>query len=294
MKLYFLLSFFFFFTYISKSSGCDVCSSVSNGFNLDISGQQTTNSVGIGYRFIPFKNSTEANSNLSMINMVDVYGSYSPVKNFVIISSLSYIHSIIKEQELKSTFSGLGDMSLLFNYKALSKSPEKNSNIKHELSFVAGIELPTGKYVNDVDNLPLQQTGSRSVDFLAGVNYQVSLGDWWISNSNILKINTTNKYDYRFGNSYWSAIYAAYSLKKTKHLIRPMIGIDALHQQRNVKEDIYQNMTGGTLLRSVAGTSYKVKDFQISLLTQIPIYQGMNNININFMPDLTLKLFYNL
>jgi hypothetical protein len=294
MKLYSSLVLFIFFSYISKSSACDVCSGVSNGFNLDISGQQTTNSVGIGYRYIPFKTLNENTSNLSMINMVDVYGSYSPVKNFVIISSISYIHSIIKEQESRQTFSGLGDMSLLFNYKALSKIPEKNSNIKHELSFVAGLELPTGKYINDVDNLPLQQTGSRSVDFLSGVNYQVSLGDWWISNSNILKINTTNKFEYRFGNSYWSAIYAAYSIKKTKHLIRPMVGMDVLHQQRNVKENIYQNMTGGTLIRSVAGLGYKINDFQISFLTQIPIYQDMNNTSIKFLPDLTLKLFYNL
>ncbi len=294
MKLHFLTTLLIFFIYLSSSSACDVCSGVSNGFNLDISGQQTTNSIGIGYRYIPFKNQSESSANLSMINMVDVYGSYSPVKKFVIISSLSYIHSIIRDQETRQTFSGLGDMSLLFNYKALSKTPEKNSNIKHELSFVAGLELPTGKYVNDVDNLPLQQTGSRSVDFLSGVNYQVTLGDWWISNSNILKFNTTNKFDYRFGNSYWSAIYAAYSIRKTKHQVRPMIGLDVLHQQRNVKENIYQNMTGGTLIRSVVGVSYKINDFQISLLTQVPMYQAMNNTSVKFMPDLTLKLFYNL
>lgn len=291
MKVYYFL-FILLFTHPYASKACDVCGGVSNGFNLDLTGQQASNSIGVGYRFIPYKSSSSEFSKNSMVNMVDIYGSYSPVKNLVIISSLSYLRSNIYEGDVSKKYSGLGDMSILFNYKVLSKVPYRNGNNKHGLSISAGIELPTGKYINDADNLPLQQIGSRSVDFLLGLNYQVSLDRWWISNSTILKLNTNNKSDYRFGNSIWNAVYGAYSIQKTKHLIRPMIGFDLIHQQKNVKENIYQEMTGGTMVRGVVGLSYKVKDFQVSALTQIPIYQHMNNPTVRFLPDLSIKLFY--
>lgn len=292
MKYCFSIFLLFLFTPF-HSQACDVCSGVSNGFNIDISGQQTTNSVGVGYRFVPFRNNTAAKGNPSFIHMMDINGSYSPVKNFVIIASLPYIHSIIKDGETVSKYSGLGDMLLNFNYKVLSKVPEKNSDNKHELSFSSGVEFPTGKYVNDIENLPVQQTGSRSFDFIFGGNYQFTKGNWWISNSTIYKLNTTNKFDYKFGNSQWSALYAAYSIRKTKHLIRPIAGVDVINQQKNIKDNIYQAMTGGFMFRTVGGLSYKVNDFQVTFLSQIPVYQKMKNTAIKFQPDLSLKLFFN-
>jgi hypothetical protein len=129
---------------------------------------------------------------------------YAP-KNWVELRvNLPLIWMMNQYSGVKDKTIGIGDMSLLSNFKVVNRSPiGTNRKVGHTLLLGFGLEFPTGK--NQVsDDVQLQNftLGSKSMDFLYSVVYSMSYRKWNVIGAGLVKINTENKDKVRYGHLY--------------------------------------------------------------------------------------------
>ncbi|MFD2148262.1 transporter [Mucilaginibacter antarcticus] len=102
--------------------------------------------------------------------------------------------------------SGLGDVAVMGYYNAFST----RSNVGYDLLLQSlwvgmGVKAPTGKYEPAERALSTEspnnfQLGTASTDFTLNAAYDIRLMDLGLNINANYKINTQNKYDYRYGN----------------------------------------------------------------------------------------------
>lgn len=108
-----------------------------------------------------------------------------------------------KEDSIIVNHTGVGDPTFFVGYHVLQPKPDKD--FRQRLIIGGGIKLPSGNYyVRDENNkrLPfLMQPGSGSVDYFSYLSYMIGYKKLGLSTSTNFKINGTNFYKERVGNS---------------------------------------------------------------------------------------------
>jgi hypothetical protein len=225
---------------------------------------------------------------------IAITGSYAPKKWVEIKASLPIVWMDNVYSNTKDKVIGLSDMSILTNFKAISRSPiGTNKKVGHTLILGFGLELPTGKnYIASDKQLQNITLGSRSVDFLISAGYSLSYKNWNIISAVIAKINTKNKDKVRYGHLYTMQIGTAYTKTFKKLQLVPNIGMKYEIQQKNLHNNIIQNFTGSNALFIQYGSDFLIKNWNLGFQIQHPLVQQTANRTIKQTSSFLFKCTY--
>ena len=280
---------------ISSTYACDFCGCAPSIMNGDLLSVQPQSSVGINTNYTSYKYLNNENGlTTSHLISTNIFASYAPKKWVELRATLPIIWMMNKYPNLKDKTYGIGDMSIVSNFKVLSKSPiGTNKKVGHTVILGFGVELPTGKNKFSSDNQLQNFTlGSRSTDFLFSGVYSMSYRKWNIITAGLVKINTKNKEEVRYGHLYNIQLATAYTHTFKSFQLVPNLGLRTEIQQKNLHKNIIQNYTGRAALFLQYGVDVNIKDWNLGVQIQHPIYQKTAMNTIKQQSNFLFKISY--
>ncbi|HEX2627971.1 MAG TPA: transporter [Chitinophagaceae bacterium] len=180
--------------------------------------------------------------------------------------------------------SGIGDVSVLGYCQLMNRSSTTKADklFMQSLWIGAGIKLPSGKYNPDEKNVLESsqntfQLGTGSVDFSLNAMYDIRLQDAGINVNAGYKINSENKYEYKYGNKFTTNVLAYYKISAGKSIsISPNAGVlyeTSAKDQRS--KDIKVWETGGHSLAGTLGLEFSFGAIGVGMNYQKPIEQDL-------------------
>lgn len=271
---------------ICDASACDMCGCAMGGNYSGIYPQFTQNLIGFTYQNRDFKHpSTVLNFNGESRVLSDSFDSYELWGRFYlnprvqVLAFLPYrIHS--RTETLRSTqISGIGDMSAMVNYTVFNTADTMRITLKHSLLAGVGIKLPTGKYQQRDESgssLPAQfQVGNGAYAVTANVNYTLRYRNWGSQFDFNYRHNTTNEWQYSFGNQSAVNVNFFYSWVQNSIVVLPSIGMSIENYLKDEEYGTEKPETGGEILLLNAGTDIYFKQFFARVNIQKPLKQNL-------------------
>ena len=256
------------------SYACDICGCGASTSYIGILPEYQHNFIGARYRYNSLLSHLDRNgattymSTDERFHTAELWGAFHITPSWRLIATLpySFIQKTEKGQVLQT--SGLSDMSLGTQYRLWQRKISHKDKLWIFDSWAgANIKAPSGKYnntevtaTNPTNNL--FQLGTGSWDFqlqgILDIRYQDVGLNWNVS----YKINTTNRYDYYYGNKAATSLVAYYKWGwKMNHNLVPNAGINFEHTQRDIRNEMYVDVTGGYVLRAVIGVESRLSRF---------------------------------
>lgn len=273
------------------SLACDICGCGVGSYYLGILPDFSDKFVGLRYQsklltthLGPSGERTPLSSD-ETYRSIEAWGAWNFGSRWRVMAIVPYNFNNreLENGSLKGEKEGLGDVVAILNYK-LFESRLTTSNSKmlaHSLWLGAGVKAPTGKYEDGEQLMPDSpnnfQLGSGSTDFLVNAAYDIRLMDFGVNVNTSYKLNTENRYDYRYGNKFTGNLLAYYKFNiKQKVRIAPNVGLLYETQQQDLlygKYEVYQS--GGQLLSNVVGVEINVGQLSFGANYQMPITQSL-------------------
>jgi len=188
-------------------------------------------------------------------------------------------------------------------YKLLDqqKTTANNKRLLQSLWIGGGIKLPTGEYdpldENISDGTPNTfQLGTASVDFTLNATYDVRLQDAGLNANVSYKINTTNKYDYRYGNKFTANVLGYYKFNiKNKLTISPNTGLMYEHAEQDIKNSSKTvEESGGYSTLFTVGAEFTVKKISFGGNYQTPVSQQLANNEVKAKDRFMIHVSFSL
>lgn len=275
--------------YSSSVFACDFCGCSPSVMNSDVLALQPQSSVGTSLSFKNYKYIiSDANLKQTRIVTQSFFVSYAPKKWVDIRLSLPITwmlnqYNTIDETtpKLKEKKFGVGDLMLFSNFNVLSKPGLGNRKVGHIVNLGFGMSFPTGSKKNSINEL-LQDFnfGTQMVAFYFSGTYSLSVKNWSLVNSALIKINMYNKDRIKYGNIYSYQLATNYTQTLKKISLTPIVGIKADFSQRNLHNNIIQPISGGWELAATIGLQCAVKDFAFNLNLLQPFAQELSKGNL--------------
>ena len=273
----------------SRSIACDICGCGVGNSYIGILPDFNKRIIGLRYRYNSIFThvgiggmSTYLTTN-ELYRAMEVCGGWNITKNFRLMATVPYSFNEKLNQGTRQTKNGISDISLSALYQLINtQKTVLNSRMLIQTLWVGGgVKLPTGKYnpkdkslAND--NANLFQLGTGSVDFSVNAMYDVRLQDAGLNVSGSYKINTTNKYDYSYGNKLSANAQAYYKIRiKNVLTLAPNAGVQYEHSQHDVDTHLSVDISGGRLLLGTLGVETAFKKISAGANWQTPISQNL-------------------
>ncbi|MEP7317589.1 MAG: hypothetical protein ABI921_02575 [Panacibacter sp.] len=282
MKKIFVLSVLLFFC--AQSYACPICGCGVGNFYMGLLPNFQSKFIGVRYQYLHYHtqltDEPEEFSN-DYYKTVELWGGFSIGKQWQLLAYVPYQLNTLHSDEGTKKLNGLGDISLIANYKLLDKT-NTSSNGKstvQQLWIGGGLKLPAGKYRIDIYNPETEigdvnsQQGTGSTDFLLNATYDIRFNKFGINTTANYKINTTNNEQYHFGNRFNAASLAYYQVNLKNIVVTPNAGFMYQHSAENDFSNAKVEQTGGYLALSVIGAEISIKRIAIGANVQLPISQ---------------------
>jgi hypothetical protein len=270
------------FSFLSPANACEICGcGVGNHF-IGLLPQFNHHFLGVRYRVSSFRTVLKddpSQFSKDFYQTVELWGGWNIGKRWQLLAFVPYniVHQDSDEGITNRT--GLGDASLLVNYKLLNKISGTGNKIAQQLWIGGGVKLPIGKFSVDQTDPDLaaianSQVGSGSTDFILNANYSLRISQLGISSNLSYKINTANKDDYKFGNRFSANSFVFYTLPAGKSVFMPNVGVLYEQAASNDLQAVKVNLTGGHLLMASAGTEISLNKITFGISVQAPVAQN--------------------
>jgi len=214
---------------------------------------------------------------------IELWGGWNIGKRFRIMGTLPVNFNERMDQGEKQTKSGLGDMSFAGYYQLINSKHKAGANnlLVQSLWVGGGIKLPTGKYEpqdNTGESVNTFQSGTGSLDFTLNAMYDIRFQDIGLNATASYKMNTVNKYDYRYGNKLSANAQAYYKIKVSNNIrLSPNAGVLYETAQKDMDGHYSVDISGGNVLLATAGLEANVKAIAVGFNWQSPLSQKLAN-----------------
>lgn len=185
-----------------------------------------------------------------------------------------------RDGDMLEQHTGLGDALLTVNAILLRDGKKiESKGYRQQLSLGAGLKFPTGQFNgigHDGEVSPQMQNGTGSFDFIFLGSYFIKLKRFALSAYGSYKVNTTNKNNFRFGNSFNAEVRSTYFKEFKKVTLSPGIGARFEGSGSDMYNgDFYELDTGGNILYLLGGMELYHKNVSFSAQYLQPVYSKL-------------------
>lgn len=280
---------FFLIAFNFSAIACDICGCGVGSYYIGILPEYNKRFIGLRYQYKtlqthlgPQGKSTPLTAD-ETYQTAELWGGMNFGQKFRMLAFVPYNISQRSSQEGKGEKNGLGDIALMGYYNLFTKThPLKNKLLVHSLWLGAGIKLPTGKY-EPGEKLAVQenpnnfQLGTASTDFTLNAAYDIRLNDLGFNLNVNYKINTANKYTYRYGNKLTTNALLYYKFRLLhKITLAPNVGILYDTATKDIENNKYTiNVSGGHSAALITGVEIAASKFSVGANYQSMISQEL-------------------
>jgi len=258
---------------VSHSRACDICGCGAGNSYIGILPEFNQNIAGIRYRYNALLTHMGSNGEHTYLTtderyqIAEVWGGVTLGQRFRIMGTLPYAINSKTHQSHKMEKNGLGDASLWAYYQPLNYNSAifKSKMLIQSLWIGGGLKLPTGQYAEDEaltkNDANLFQLGTGSVDFMLGGIYDLRLQDVGISLNASYKMNTSNKYAYRYSNKLSGSVQFYYKFNiQNRFTFSPNTGLIYEHAGIDTRKGRKVLTSGGSILLAGMGLEGMIKN----------------------------------
>ncbi|WP_153799933.1 transporter [Foetidibacter luteolus] len=272
-----------------SATACDICGCGVGSYYIGILPDFNQKILGLRYRYNTLRTHIGAGGTTTYLTTEETYrtaelwGGWTIHQKFRIMGYLPVNFNQKHNQGTTYNKSGIGDAGVQGFYQLLNTRKTVGHKLVVQSLWVgAGVKLPTGSYDNleksDTETANTFQLGTGSTDVTLNAMYDLRIQDAGINTSASYKVNTANKYDYRYGNKLSFNLQAYYKLRvKDLFTVAPNAGLQyekaALDDDAGVKMDV----SGGRLLLGTLGAELLFKKVAAGANFQTPLSQNLAN-----------------
>ncbi len=272
-----------------KSMACDICGCGVGSSYIGILPDFNSKIFGVRYRYSSLLTHVGANgvntylTSREHYRTAELWGGWNIGTHVRLMGAIPFNFNERLNQGTKYTKSGLGDIAATGYYQLINnrKTIDSSKLLIQTLLVGGGIKLPTGKY-NPADkestnnNANLFQLGTGSVDFTLNAMYDLRVQDAGINAMASYKINTTNKYDYKYGNKLSVSTQLYYKFRvMQKFTIAPNAGVQYETAQKDMDMNYTAEVSGGNILLGTAGIETSFRKLSMGVNWQTPFSQNL-------------------
>lgn len=261
----------------SKTKACDICGCGVGSYYLGILPEFNKRFVGLRYQHKMLETHLGPNGERTPITAdetyqsAEIWGGWNLGKKWRILAFLPYNFNERIAQTGNGSKNGIGDIAVMGYYGLLDhKTSVGQKFLVQSLWVGAGVKAPTGKYepserLNVSESPNNFQLGTASTDFTLNATYDLRLQDLGMNLNVNYKLNTTNKYEYRYGNKFTTNALFYYKFR-VANLITFAPNVGALYETavRDVEGNKYEVSTsGGYSLSAVGGAELTYNRFSL-------------------------------
>jgi hypothetical protein len=279
-------------SYVPEVQACSICGCASGANYNGILPQYRKNIIAFRNRYRAFDQSVKQNG--SYLNSTYTYSSYELWGRIYLkdriqfFFTLPYSVNTLNDKDGQSSLSGINDLSVQINYNLINTTFDTSRvhTVQHNLLIGAGVKLPTGKYQqrNKQDAMYQEnfQTGSGAFSYLASIIYNVRYRKVGLNADVNYIYNTANELKYAFGNQFTASLGAFAWLKKGQFSFLPNTGVFYEKLDRDIRNGVYNSLSGGYALNYNLGTDVYYKSVFIGATFQTPIVQEIGSDQIKY------------
>ncbi len=268
---------------------CEICGCGIGNNYIGILPEFNKNIFGFRYRYNAMRTHLGVGGASTYLTTADEYrtveawGAINLSRNFRLMTSVPYGFDYRSNQAKTTQKNGPGDISVSGFFQLIHSRQTVLSRalLVQSLWIGGGIKLATGKYNpvdkgNTAESANLFQLGTGSTDFNVTAMYDVRLQDLGINLTGSYKINTGNRYEYRYGNKASGSAQIYYKLKTAKRWsVSPNFGILAESGRRDRDRGLPVDVSGGQLLMGTAGVEMIFHSLALGANFQTPLSQRL-------------------
>jgi hypothetical protein len=290
MKKFFLL--LFTITGISASA-CDICGAGAGSYNPFLNPHLSRHYTSASFVHRCYNTlSDEGIASREYYNSLLLGGQFTIGNRLQLIASVPYQFNSLTNQYGKIKISGLGDISLLVNYKIFDKEQGKN---RHTVLLGAGVKLASAQYNPEVkDGGENFQLGTGSTDYLVNGMYRFGTGNWNFNVVGTYKYNSANKNDYRYGDILTTALTIARRIAVKENSIAPYLQFTMESHMKDADKHVLQQHSGGHVCYSGGGIDLSTQRFTIGAAGQFAPTQHLAGGMITVKPSFSTHISFTL
>lgn len=273
----------------AKAYACDICGCGVGSYYIGLLPEFKKHFFGFRYQYKTLRTHIGADGVSSYLTSDETYqtaelwGGWNIGKRFRVLTFLPYNFDSRLNQDSTHRKNGIGDIAVVGYYELFNSRATIGDHLLVQSLWVGGgFKLATGgyePYERDIyASLPNTfQLGTGSTDFTLNAAYDIRFQDLGLNSNVSYKINTANKYDYRYGNklSVNSQAYYKFNLHRVVTIV-PNVGVLYERAAKDVSENKYQeDQSGGYSLMGSAGVEISFAKFSVGSNFQAPLSQRL-------------------
>lgn len=273
MKKKIMITLVLVMTIITATRACDICGCGVGSYYLGILPEYNKRFLGMRYQYKSLRTHLGPTGERTPITADETYqsaelwGGWNFGTRLRVLAFVPYNFNKRESQTGNGTKTGLGDIALMGYYKLFDHKGTLGERLLVQSLWIgAGVKVPTGKYEPSerlaVSESPNNfQLGTASTDFTLNAAYDIRYNDLGINANVNYKINTENKYEYRYGNKFTTNVLAYYKFRiANKVTVAPNIGMLYETADKDVENKKYDvAVSGGYSMSAVGGVEVAMK-----------------------------------
>lgn len=279
-------------SFAQNADACSICGCASGANYNGILPQYRKNIIALRNRYRSFDQSVKQNG--SYLNSTYTYSSYELWGRIYLkdriqfFFTLPYSVNTLNDKDGTSTLTGINDLSVQINYNLINTTFDTSRvhTVQHNLLIGGGVKLPTGKYQqrNKQDAMYQEnfQTGSGAFSYLGSIIYNVRYRKVGLNADVNYIYNTANELKYAFGNQFTASLGAFAWLKKGQFSFLPNTGIFYEKLERDIRNGVYNTLSGGYALNYNIGTDIYYKSAFVGMTFQTPVVQEIGSDQLTY------------
>ncbi|RAJ87954.1 hypothetical protein CLV59_101719 [Chitinophaga dinghuensis] len=289
-----ILTFILSILTLTGIRACDICGCGVGSYYLGILPDFSKRFVGLRYQYKTLQSHLGPHGTTSYLTTAETYqtaelwGGWNLGKRFRILGFVPMNFNSKSNQGIVQRQSGLGDIAVIGFYNLLDKQQTVGNGklLVQSLWVGAGIKGPTGRYEQAAKQAGGEspnnyQLGTGSMDFTMNVMYDVRLMDAGINANLSYKMNTTNHYDYRYGNKFTANILAYYKFRvREKLTLAPDAGVLYEAAAKDLDAGMQMDISGGHTLMGTVGAEVTMGKISIGGNFQPVINQSLAEMRV--------------